>query len=351
MERLPQTGHWSRLSLLLASVFLLSLDARLLFGSELQRNELVAKWNSWAESVKSVEAKGYKCVLNMVSPNNRFSHEDVEELVFRQLAPLAATSCDDVNIEILQSLTQPIIGDPARKTESERQHGPRGLWRPFSIIDDTKKLRADEVLGHDDFTTVRAHGGEVQYRASPKTATVSPFYSQLLVEGRDLFLFRLRGAAVNQEWTIKRSSDSGYVMEAENRQVVSDSSGFVSRYSVFGSKSPIRLHSELIRALPITLTTNQVPFPRLIADVMYFDDTGGVRALIVHIVTDVHVNREIPADRFNVSVPAGTLVINRAKIDAKLTARMKETMYRTEKVTSPVQDVRGYADRAEFGVR
>jgi hypothetical protein len=68
-------------------------------------------------------------------------------------------------------------------------------------------------------------------------------------------------------------------------------------------------------------------------------------------VTDVHVNREIPADRFNVSVPAGTLVINRAKIDAKLTASMKETMYRTEKVTSPVQDVRGYADRAEFGVR
>jgi len=300
--------------------------------------------------VKSLEVDGYKFIGGLRSQEHEFlfPQKELDALVEQQLIPLIEESSGNLNIGALRSLT---LGIFRENSDRETPTRPVGSWRPYSFVDDSGKIRVDDVLLEKRITTIRTDGEEHQYLESIKQANIHPSSTSYGVESRKFFLHGLlantltrfkdgKCAQSNNELTRIDSHGSGILVDLNT--------GFVVRDTIRGSNGQPTV--QRLQALPI-ITSGKIPIPRLIVTARYFGETGHLQLLTIYVLNHIYVNRDIDQTNFVLSVPAGTTVVDYASVDEERTARDGTTRYRVDRIIKPIADVRELVTTPEFAIR
>lgn len=293
-------------------------------------SKVSAIWNQWDASVKSLEIEGYKFIGSFRSPENKFTRQGLEGLVYGKLIPLVEKT-PVIGVSGLRELTLPLFRENSDRHDLKQ---PLGSWRPFTFVEDSGRIRVDDVLLGDLMTTIRKDGEEQQYLEGVRQAELHPAQTSYLVEDRNRFLYR-----PPNHWLAK---------PGRSAVDVDSQTGFVARFTILQPEGQFAF--ERIQSLPLTVMQD-VPVPQLIVEARYFPGTDTIKLLTIYVINQVHLNREIDHSRFKLAVPAGTTIVDRSSIDEEKNARFGRPRHRLEVVRDAVSDVDSYAERPDFGRR
>lgn len=314
-------------------------------------------WQGWSDTVHSMEAKGHTFV-GKCGPDG-LSRDAVERIIFDTILPNIKPG--STSLDTLNSLTSPVFSNK----REDKQTRPFGMWRPFTLVEDSGALRVDELIGGYTQVTVRKDGQEQQYWEGARQVSLFTAHTGLQIESIKTFLpdYRLPKAkdkAKDFQWKLTQV-DGGEPMRhlecmgADGQRITLEydgTTGFVQRYSRLFKDQYFR---ELIRSHPI-ITPLGIPIPQVVINLRYSpspkNDGMVVHQITMEVIDEVHVNRSINPGEFQISVPAGTNIVKFEGGDqyppAPGTVRRRRP---AELVNHPVADARAYGERSDFGNR
>ena len=315
-------------------------------------------WQGWSDTVHSMEVKGYKFV-GECGPDG-LSRDAVERLIFETILPKIKQG--NTSLDTLNSLTSSVFSN---KLEERKSH-PFGMWRPFTLVEDSGALRVDELIGGYTLVTVRKDGKEQQYREGARQVSLFTAHTGLRIESIKTFLpdYRLPKAkdkTKDLKWKLTQADGGDPMRHLECRHACGQgitleydgTTGFVQRYSRL-VKDKYYVY-ELIQSHPI-ITPLGIPIPQVVIELRYSgspkDGDTVVHQISMEVIDQVHVNRSVNPSEFRISVPAGTNIVQFEGGDqhppAPGTARRRRP---AERVNHPVTDAQAYGERSDFGNR
>ena len=269
---------------------------------------ILNKWNLMAKEVETSNITIYRFLfhnadLDTPSP----SKQVIYDLIKERLIPLVKLKFthDDLVIATADLLD----------SRDSKRAAWEGNWAEYEIMHDTKSgfIRNNSTFfdqkgePEQDFY-VRKNGEEIHYKAYKNQVTVAKYKSIVsYFTLNDLRTIPLYGLLRTQDLELAEL-ESGRSILKSNQFVIEyeTSNGFVHKLSEYFSNGSLK--REYLQFLP-QLTDSGVVVPKLNAYLTY-DKDSNVSYCFIFVSEDLEINRPLPADAFEISIPKDTLVAN-----------------------------------------
>lgn len=306
-------------------------------------------WTAWKTTAKSIDVTGFRFYGRLPHPAEQVSRDDILTVIQTTVPALVATNRLTLDVPSLYSTTTAIFGSDTANAPDP--NGRLSVWSKESFIRDSDNARFDTMLGGVTRAYVRRGATEEHYSSGTRQASIYTSTSTTKIPDVNDIMYIPDFLSVTEPWTINNTEEHNIKQLVANRAKGSVSieydrtSGFVKSYIHRGIDDAIR--SECLQFQPV-VTPNGIPVPTIIAKVKYNQSQKVFAYLDLFITTEVELGSNIDSRRFDMSVPAGTNIVQFGDYGTHIPEAKGGARPAMAFAKKAVDDAEGFTRTAEF---